>query len=238
MKNAKKTLIVLALMQVHSLLFATQSSAEARVGQYFQYVKDSAENSYWSKFPIPRVSANFTSEQRQLLWDAVMKIQVRMQSKAVLECVSKTSTYGYYQDETPMQAAQRFVVGVKSKLVVDESTARKRRQRLFINTGVIDSDSTDAYVRAGTTRNVREDMTMYIVQDKMGRKNSDYWAGVIVHEILHVYTYEHPAYDPNKDYFDQFTGNMMFETEWCVSGRRKKNSQGVWYIDRTFKSSY
>jgi hypothetical protein len=231
-KNAKKTLIVLALMQAQSLLYTTQAAAEVREGTHFKYVKDSEENSRWPKLAVPRISATFTPQQRNLLWEALVKIQTRMQSKEVLDCISKSATYGYYQDETAVQAAQRFMVGAKSRLVNDGS--RKRRQRIFINTGVIDSDTADAYVRAGTTRNVKEDMTMYIVQDKMGGKSSDYWAGVIVHEILHVYTYEHPNYDPGKDYFGQFAGNMMFEAEWCVSGRRKKNNEGKWYIDRSF----
>jgi hypothetical protein len=228
--KAKKTLIVLALMQTQSLLYTTQATAEVQDGTHFKYVKDSAENAQWRKIAVPRVAATFTPSQRKLLWEALIKIQARMQSKEVLECISKSTTYGYYQDETALKAAQRFVVGASSRMVTVGS--RSRRQRLYINTGTIDSDTADAYVRAGTTRNVKEDMTMYIVQDKMGGKSSDYWAGVIVHEILHVYTYEHPSYDPGKDYFDQFAGNMMFETEWCVSGRRKKNSQGQWYIDR------
>jgi hypothetical protein len=237
MKKAKKALIVLMSMQVHTLLFTTQASAEVSDGLHFRYVKESQESLSWPRLPIPKISQDFTPTQRKILWESLFKIQKRMQSKEVLDCINKSSTYGYYPDETPAQGAQRFVIGAKSRMVKDEQSSRKRRQQVHINAGVNRGDSTDAYTRLGSTRNVKEDLTMYIVKDKMGRKNSDYWAGVILHEILHVYTYEHPGYDQEKDYYEQFTGNMMFEAEWCVSGKRQKNQAGIWYLDPNFQSN-
>lgn len=233
-ENAKNILVASILLQSLNLAIVPQVSSEIRSGSHFRYLEEDRENARWLNFPIPRISADFTKEQRQVLWEALLKIQERMQSRSVIECISKNTTSGYYQDETPVKAAQRIVAGVRHRMLKDEKSAQIRRQQLFVETGIIEDSTADAFTYFGTSRNIKKDLTMYIVQDKMGTKNSDYWAGVIVHEVLHIYTYKHPAYNPNKDYFDQFKGNMMFETEWCVSGRRKKNKDGIWYIDTTF----
>jgi hypothetical protein len=237
--NAKvqQILIILTSIPVLFLAIAPQVSSEIKHGSHFKYEPEARENTRWSNFPVPRISATFTKEQRQVLWESLLKIQNRMQSKEVLECIAKNATDSYYQDETPVKAAQRVVNGAKLRMVKDDRSAQNRRQQLFVETGVIEDSTADAFTYFGTSRNIKKDLTMYIVQDKMGTKNSDYWAGVIVHELLHIYTYKHPAYDPNIDYFAQFKGNMMFETEWCVSGRRKKSKDGVWYIDTTFNEN-
>jgi hypothetical protein len=236
--RTQQILAILTSIQVLSLAITPQVSAEIKYRVHFRYTKADRENTRWANLPVPRVSANFTKEQRQLLWEALLKIQNRMQSKEVLECISKNATDGYYRDETPVKAAQRVVTGAQFRMVKDSRSAQTRRQQLFVETGVIEDSTADAFTYIGSSRKIEKDLTMYIVQDKMGTKNSDYWAGVIVHEVLHIYTYKHPAYDPNKDYFDQFKGNMMFETEWCVSGRRKKTKEGVWYIDAAFNENY
>jgi hypothetical protein len=237
-KRIQHILVVFTSIQVLSLAIVPQVSSELKTGSHFRYTKADRENTRWSNLPVPRISANFTKQQRQLLWEALLKIQDRMQSKAVLECISKNATDGYYRDETPVKAAQRVVAGAQLRMVKDDRSAQTRRQQLFIETGAIEDSTADAFAYFGESRNTKKDLTMYIVQDKMGTKNSDYWAGVIVHEVLHIYTYKHPAYNPNKGYFDQFKGNMMFETEWCVSGRRKKSEDGVWYIDAIFNENY
>ncbi len=238
MKTAQQMLTILMSIQVLSLAIAPQVSSEIKYGAHFKYVKEDRENTRWSNFPIPRISANFSKEQRQLLWEALLKIQERMQSKSVLECIAKNANDGYYQDETPVKAAQRMVTGARLRMVKDERSTQTRRQQLFIETGVIEDSTADAFTYFGKSRKIDKDLTIYIVRDKMGTKNSDYWAGTIAHEVLHIYTYKHPAYDPNQDYFEQFKGNMMFETEWCLSGRRKKSKDGVWYIDATFNENY
>jgi hypothetical protein len=237
-KRTQQILAILTSIQVLSLAITPQVSSEIKYGAHFRYTKADRENTHWANLPVPRVSANFTKEQRQLLWEALLKIQDRMQSKEVIECIDKNATDGYYRDETPVKAAQRVVAGAQFRMVKDNRSAQPRRQQLFVETGVIEDSTADAFTYIGSSRKIEKDLTMYIVQDKMGTKNSDYWAGVIVHEVLHIYTYKHPAYDPNKDYFDQFKGNMMFETEWCVSGRRKKTKEGVWYIDAAFNENY
>lgn len=234
----KKIVVFFTSLQVLSLAITPQVSSEIKYGAHFRYTKADRENTRWANLPVPRISATFTKEQRQLLWEALLKIQDRMQSKEVLECIGKNATDSYYRDETPVQAAQRVVAGAQLRMVKDDRSAQIRRQQLFVETGVIEDSTADAFTYIGSSRKIDKDLKMYIVQDKMGTKNSDYWAGVIVHEVLHIYTYKHPAYDPNKDYFDQFKGNMMFETEWCVSGRRKKTKEGVWYLDAAFNENY
>jgi hypothetical protein len=238
MKTAQQMLTILISIQVLSLVITPQVSSEIKYGAHFKYVKEDRENTRWANFPIPKISANFSKEQRQLLWEALLKIQERMQSKSVLECIAKNATDGYYQDETSVKAAQRVVTGARQRMVKDRRLAQTRRQQLLIETGAIEDSTADAFTYFGSSRKIEKDLTMYIVKDKMGTKNSSYWAGVIVHEVLHIYTYKHPAYNPDRDYFEQFKGNMMFETEWCVSGRRKKSTDGVWYIDTTFNENY
>jgi hypothetical protein len=237
-KRMKKIVVFFTSLQVLSLAITPQVSSEIKYGSHFRYTKEDRENTRWANLPVPRISATFTKEQRQLLWEALLKIQDRMQSKEVLECISKNAADGYYRDETSVKAAQRVVAGAQLRMVKDDRSAQTRRQQLFVETGVIEDSTADAFTYIGNSRKIEKDLKMYIVQDKMGTKNSDYWAGVIVHEVLHIYTYKHPAYDPNKDYFDQFKGNMMFETEWCVSGRRKKTKEGVWYLDAAFNENY
>lgn len=238
MKTARQMLTILMSIQVLSLVITPQVASEIKHGSHFKYVKEDRENTRWLNLPIPRISAKFSKEQRQLLWEALIKVQERMQSKSVLECIAKNATDGYYQDETPVKAAQRIVTGARLRMVKDARSAQSRRQQLFIEAGVIDDSTADAFTYFGKSRKIDTDLTMYIVRDKMGTKNSDYWAGVIVHEVLHIYTYKHLAYDPDRDYFEQFKGNMMFETEWCVSGRRKKSKEGAWYIDASFNENY
>jgi hypothetical protein len=207
--------------------FPAKVSAEYRdKGEgYFRYAQEeSEENEYWSKFPIPRLSKEFTKKQREVLWEALAKAQERIQIQEILDCIDKNTTYGNRRDETPSQAAQRFTITTQRMKVVDGRTRislHERRQRLYIS--VTRDKNTDGWAYIGFVRGAEGDINIQLNYDNiLGKGNiaSDYWAGTIVHEIMHTFSYDHPKYNENKDYYNQFKGNFVYETGWCISGNK------------------
>jgi hypothetical protein len=176
------------------------------------------ENLYWSMFPIPKVSKEFTYKQRQKIWQALIIAQKRMQNNAVMDCVENHTTDHQYEDETPIQAAQRFVVDAQKALVSDSSNplAKKRRQYLYIDSGL--DANLWGWATRGDSRNVEQDIIINLNYSFIPKLDADDWAGTIVHEILHVYSYQHPIFDESKDHYEQFKGHFVYETGWCVSG--------------------
>jgi hypothetical protein len=228
LKRVKKiflsALVVLMIVQLNTLLFATKASAEYSDRGYFKYAQEEPEeNEHWSKFPVPRISKDFTEEERLKIWQALEKAQDRILTQEVADCISNNVTYGYYRDETPIQAAQRFAIRTQT-MVIREGQSRvnlkERRQRLYINSGnYYDGKSEDVagYADYAKVRASEQDINIYLVRKTIDTHDSDFWAGAIVHEILHTYTYAHPEYDKKKDLVTQFKGNIVFEVGWCVS---------------------
>jgi hypothetical protein len=107
LKRVKKiflsALVVLMIVQLNTLLFATKASAEYSDRGYFKYAQEEPEeNEHWSKFPVPRISKDFTEEERLKIWQALEKAQDRILTQEVADCISNNVTYGYYRDETPI----------------------------------------------------------------------------------------------------------------------------------------
>ncbi len=180
------------------------------------------ENSYWSKFPIPKISKNFTPEQRKTIWVALVKAQKLMQSKRVMSCIERHTIDKQYTDETPQEAAQRFIIDSQRSLVDDPASypSKKRRQYLYINNDLNPSTNSKnyyAWATIGSSRIVKKDITINLRSDRLSTLDANNWAGLIVHEILHFYSYDHNEFDENKDYYEQFKGNFVYETDWCVS---------------------
>jgi hypothetical protein len=228
LKRVKKiflsALIVLMVIQLNILLFVPKASAEYLDKGYFKYAQEeSEENEHWSKFPIPRISQDFTEEERGKIWEALNKAQNRILTQEVADCINENVTYGYYRDETPIQAAQRFAIRTQT-MIIKEGQSRinlkERRQRLYINAG--EMDNALAFAQYAKVRASEADISINVVRKEIDNYDSSYWAGTIVHEILHTYTYAHPEYNKDKDYIEQFKGNIVFEVGWCV---RKHGSE-------------
>jgi hypothetical protein len=191
--------------------------------EYFKPAKGKFnENLYWSKFPIPKISKNFTPKQRKTIWLALIKAQKVMQSKKVMSCIKRHTIDKQYSDETLHEAAQRFVVNAQRSLVDDLASypSKKRRQYLYINNDLdlyMNPNDYEAWAEVGRSRTVEKDITINLRSDRLSLFDTNAWAGLIVHEILHVYSYDHNNFDKDKDFYEQFKGNFVYETHWCVS---------------------
>jgi hypothetical protein len=214
LKRVKKIfLFALIVLMLNTLLLTTRASAEYLDRGYFKYAQEELEeNEHWSKFPVPRISKVFTKEERQKIWEALENAQDRVLTQKVADCVSRNVTYGYYTDETPVQAAQRFAIRTQT-MIIKEGQSRislkERRQRLYINSGTHENKNVAGYASNARVRASESDITINIIRSRVKELDVNFWAGAIVHEILHVYTYNHPENPPYK-------GNIVYETDWCV----------------------
>jgi hypothetical protein len=180
------------------------------------------ENSYWSHFPIPKISKKFTLGQRKKIWKALAIAQARMTSDRVLDCIETHTVEKQYSDETAKEAVQRLVVNAQQLLIngSGDPLAKKRRQYLYIENEVNpDADPNDyrAWTFLGYSRDVNRDMTINLNTKFISKNDVDTWAGITVHEILHVYSYTHEDFDTSQNYYEQFKGNLVFEAAWCIS---------------------
>lgn len=180
------------------------------------------ENSYWSHFPIPKISKKFTLGQRKKIWKALAIAQARMTSDRVLDCIETHTVEKQYSDETAKEAVQRLVVNAQQLLIngSGDPLAKKRRQYLYIENEVNpDADPNDyrAWTFLGYSRDVNRDMTINLNTKFIPKNDVDTWAGITVHEILHVYSYTHEDFDTSQNYYEQFKGNLVFEAAWCIS---------------------
>jgi hypothetical protein len=223
LQKAKKVLIVGLIVTNSVLLPQLNTPAKSDSQTYFRYGEDDAqESAYWSKFPIPRISSEFTPAQREMLWEGLRKAQARMQSKTVLDCINRRTTEGIYPDETAAEAAQRFTINTQ-KMRIKESGKRPRRQRLYIE-AVLD-DNAGGFANLAAARNEVKDLKISLNTAPILANGSDFMAGLLVHEILHTQSYAHGPRDPNAadgDY-SQFDGNFVYETTWCVAYAISKN---------------
>jgi predicted SprT family Zn-dependent metalloprotease len=181
------------------------------------------ENAYWQKFPIPKISKKFTPKQRSKIWQALSIAQGRVQSEKVLDCIDKRVTTKEYDDETPREAVRRFINNAQLSLVADPAVLpeKNRRQYLYIENkphAFHKRDKYNGWAILGYSRFIeKEDLTINLNPVKISKYDVDYWAGVIVHEIMHLHSYDHGEYDTKKDHYEQFKGNLTYETGWCVS---------------------
>ncbi len=181
------------------------------------------ENAYWSQFPIPKISKKFTFKQRNKIWQALLIAQKRMQSEQVLDCIDKRVTTKEYDDETPREAVRRFITNAQLSLVKDPTVlpGKSRRQYLYIEDELrpfYNRDSYRGWANIGYSRFLEKaDLTINLNSVHIFGYDVDEWAGVIVHEIMHLHSYEHKEFDEKSNLYEQFKGNLTFETGWCVS---------------------
>jgi hypothetical protein len=197
------------------------------------------ENAYWSKFPIPKISKKFTPKQRSKIWQALLIAQERMQSEQVLDCIDKRVTIKEYDDETPREAVRRFIANAQLSLVEDPTIRpeKSRRQYLYIENKPFtfhQRNNYNGWANIGYSRFIeKEDLTINLNSVKIPKYDADEWAGVIVHEIMHLHSYTHKEYDTKMGHHEQFKGNLTYETGWCVSSKGDEQE----YARRTYSSS-
>jgi hypothetical protein len=222
MLQKAKQVLIFGLIVTNSLLLP-QLKAQAESKTYFRYGEDDVQESvYWSKFPIPRISSEFTPAQREILWEGLRKAQDRLQSKTVLDCINRRTTEGIYPDETAADAAQRFTINAQ-KMRIKEGGKRLRRQRLYIE--AVSDDKAGGFANLGRSRNEVKDLKISLSTAPILVNGSDFMAGLLVHEILHTQSYSHAARDPNakEGDYSQFDGNFVYETTWCVGYAISRN---------------
>jgi hypothetical protein len=183
------------------------------------------ENAYWSQFPIPKISKKFTPKQRSKIWQALLIAQERMQSEQVLDCIDKRVTTKEYDDETSREAVRRFITNAQLSLVEDPAIlpGKNRRQYLYIEDKPFSFHKRSSYngwAKIGYSRFIeKRDLTINLNSIAIPKHDADGWAGIIVHEIMHLHSYDHKDYDIKINHYEQFKGNLTYETGWCVSSK-------------------
>ena len=174
--------------------------------------KLSPSNYSWSFFPVPAVSRTFTKEQAQLIWSSLAIANDFIKNDEVLGCIKKYSTSGY-RSLTPdkMVRGIGFFASAHPKFRLGYGRDRKGLQYLYIHK--MDEEGT-TLGQARTIEPMNQDLQITLNSYNLSRHKDPYkWAGVIIHEILHNWSYDHPVVT-NGD-FSSIPGNFVYEAGWC-----------------------
>jgi hypothetical protein len=194
----------------------------------------SSSNYSWSYFPFPVVSKDFTYEERQLIWRSLAKAKDLMFNDLVGECIQKYTTFGY-KGKSPTGGVRSFAMlaSAHPKLRPGQgrqvsSNYRSGLQYLYVNKMY---EQNSVLGRAPLDIGVGErDLEIALNTHNLSKYSSQtFWAGVIVHEVLHNWGYTHPEVQ-NGD-FSKIPGNFVYETGWCLNREGSIKQPGSFNLD-------
>ncbi|MBD1847163.1 hypothetical protein H6F89_27905 [Cyanobacteria bacterium FACHB-63] len=183
----------------------------------------------WSFFAKPQVSLKFSGAQRERLWQALTIAQQRIQDPRVLSCIKRYVAKGYSLGSNPQMAVVSFVGAYPSAHLnlrkgqgrQASSTYRGGYQYLRIDR-IDEARKRDGGITVGrastafdvSSRDMEIDMNAVALDDP--KVSVDALTGVIVHEILHLWKYDHSSASDMATLSREAPGNFVYESGWCV----------------------
>lgn len=182
----------------------------------------------WPKFPEPLVDQSFSDEQRQLIWKSLAKAQELLQRKEVYDCIGKYVNNGY-DGTNPKGAVEIFLTQYP---VNDRALGRPRRvyiSKMYEENNVLGEATLGLTIQQPNKRAKDFALSLNAYNLSNPRLNKNTWAGVIVHEILHNWNYDHVDNVVINSETNQtnVAGNFVYESGWCVAREGRDKEPGT-----------
>lgn len=177
----------------------------------------------WPAFPSPKVSTNFSSEQKVKIWRSLRKAQEVVQKSEVSDCVQKyvnLQTGEYLPGGTKPGLSMRLYIAhlpsqQRKSVYIDPYTSNDNTQLGKAGVGIV-----------GGPSNSNADFRISLNSAKLASITENDLAGVIVHELLHNWGYQHLKYDMTKNDEDR-RANFVYVAGWCVASSGAPYSQNL-----------
>ncbi|MEG3934768.1 hypothetical protein QT990_26545 [Microcoleus sp. T3_B1] len=182
----------------------------------------------WPKFPAPRVAKSFSDEQRQLIWESLAQAQELLQRKEVYDCIGKYVNNGYF-GTNPKGAVEIFLTQYP---VNDRALGRPRRvyiSKMYEENKILGQAILGLTIQQPNERAKDFALSLNAYNLSNPRFNKNTWAGVIVHEILHNWNYDHVDNVVINSETNQtnVAGNFVYESGWCVAREGRDKEPGT-----------
>lgn len=180
-------------------------------------------------FPYVMVSKEFTQEQRNLILLSLQKAQNQLQKPEVLSCINKYATKEVGDDNFKSKNRKKKEDNAASKAIefLSYSTnhpnlrlgkgknVKSGLQYLYIDK-FHEEDNVMGRAPLGIDVS-KQDLSIGLNAYNLYHRNVDdnVWAGIIVHEILHNWGYNHT------NRLEDTPSNFSYETGWCVERQGK-----------------
>jgi len=182
----------------------------------------SNSNYTWDAFPRPLVSSDFQEQERYKIWKSLLKAQAIIKSTgtgSIMEqCIKKyvNISTGEYDGKAPATGAlvrvSSWPVLTNRKLYIDQFTHDR-----YLGLGLL------GIINFNSPKDV--DFKIELNSTMIPQYSENVIAGIIVHEILHNWGYQHSRYDTTNNWEDA-RGNFVYEVGWCVTREGKDKPPG------------
>jgi hypothetical protein len=199
------------------------SSGRLNTSQYCPYFESRPEY-MWSDFPETHVSYCFSPEQRDLIWRSVARLRSSM-GTSYQQCVAKYTVSGYPGKQP----------GAGASLIAYKGS--DKNYKLYISR-MDETGNFLGYAELNTVRRSR--YPGYPIKLNSQRLDADRnerkWAGVIAHEMLHNWNFDHPEVIGGD--LSPVVGNFVYEAGWCIMRGNADKPPGSLFLTGPSGSGY